>query len=107
MTLKLKIALTLLSTIVALSLVVWQRRRFPKPMEEALDALRVWWLGVAKKIGHVQTVIILAITYFTVVAATALISKCLRHDLLRLNDEAAWHPRKKKKDTIETLKRQF
>jgi hypothetical protein len=107
MTLKLKIALTFLSTIVALSLLVWQRRRFPKPIENALDVLRTWWLGVAKKIGHIQTVIILTVTYYTVIAATALVSKCLRHDLLRLNDDAAWHPRKKKKDTIETLMRQF
>jgi len=107
MTLKLKIVLTLLSTIVLLSLIVWQRRRFPKPVENSLDALRIWWLGVAKKIAHVQTVIILTITYYTVIAATALVSKCRRHDILRLNDDAAWHPRKKKKDTIETLMRQF
>jgi hypothetical protein len=107
MTLKLKIALTLLSTIVLLSLLVWQRRRFPRPLEKALDALRTWWLGVAKKIGHIQTVIILTITYYTAIAVTALVSKCLRRDFLRLRDDAAWHPRKKKKDTIETLKRQF
>lgn len=107
MTLKLKIVLTLFSTVVVLSLLVWQRRRFPRPIGNALDALRIWWLGVAKKIGHVQTVIILTITYFTAIAITALISKCLRHDFLKLNDGAAWHPRKKKKDTIETLMRQF
>ncbi len=107
MTLKLKIVLTLFSTIAVLSLFVWQRRRFPRPIEKALDTLRIWWLGVAKKIGHIQTVIILTITYFTAIAAAALISKCMRHDLLGLHDKAAWHPRKKKKDTIETLMRQF
>lgn len=107
MTLKLKIALTLFSTVAILSLLVWQRRRFPAPIEKALDALRTWWLGVARKIGHVQTVIILTITYFTAIASAAVISKCMRHDFLKLNGDAAWHPRKKKRDTIETMMRQF
>jgi hypothetical protein len=107
MTLKLKIALAFLSTVAFLSLITWQRKRFPKPMEKALETLRVWWLGIAKKIGHVQTAIILTVFYFTGIAATALISRCLRHDFLRLRESGKWHVRKRKKDTIETLMRQF
>jgi len=107
MNLKLKIATTFLSTIAFLSLITWQRKRFPKPIEKALDALRIWWLGVARKIGHVQTAIILTVFYFTGIAATALISRCMRHDFLRLRESGKWHVRKRKKDTIETLMRQF
>jgi len=107
MTIKLKVALTCFSIVAFLSFLVWQRKIFPKPIEKLLDALRVWWLGVAKKIGHIQTAIILTVFYFTGIAATALISKCLRHDLLRLREAAKWHARKRKKDTIETLMRQF
>jgi len=107
MNLKLKIAVTFLSTIAFLSLITWQRKRFPKPIEKALETLRVWWLGIARKIGRVQTAIILTIFYFTGIAATALISRCLRHDFLRLRESGKWHVRKRKKDTIETLMRQF
>ncbi len=107
MTLKLKIALAFLSTVAFLSLIVWQRARFPKPIEKALDGLRVWWLGVAKKIGHIQTAIILTVFYFTGIAAAALMSRCMRHDFLRLREAGKWHARKKKRDTIETLMRQF
>jgi ABC-type amino acid transport system permease subunit len=107
MTLKLKIVLTFFAVVGVLFLAVWQRKRFPKPVEEALDALRIWWLGVAKKIGHVQTVVILFIFYYTAIAITALISRCLRHDHLKLHGSAGWHRRKKKKDTIATLLRQF
>jgi hypothetical protein len=107
MTPKLKIAVTFLSTIALLSLIVWQRARFPRPIAKRLDDLRVWWLGVAKKIGHVQTAIILTVFYFTGIAAAALLSRCMRHDFLKLRESGKWHARKKKKDTIETLMRQF
>jgi len=107
MTLKLRIVLTFLSVVALLFLLVWQRERFPKPVERALDALRVWWLGVAKKIGHVQTMIILTVFYFTVIAVSSLISKLGKKDFLRLNEDGRWHPRTRKKDTIETLMRQF
>ncbi len=107
MSLRLKIVVSILSLALVLSLLVWQRKRFPKPVEGALDSLRVWWLGVAKAIGHVQTVIILFVFYYTAIALTAIVSRCLRHDHLRLRGSAAWHPRRKKKDTIETLLRQF
>lgn len=107
MTLKLKIALAFLSTAALLSLITWQRARFPKPIEKALEALRILWLGVARTIGRVQTAIILTVFYFTGIAATVLISRCLRHDFLRLKESGKWHVRKRKKDTIETLMRQF
>ncbi|MCX6356109.1 MAG: hypothetical protein NTZ78_14590 [Candidatus Aureabacteria bacterium] len=107
MTLKLRMALTFLSIVAFLFLLVWQRRVFPKPVERALDNLRVWWLGVAKKIGHVQSVIILTVFYFTVIAVASLVSRCAGKDFLRLKDTCMWHPRKRKKDTIETLQRQF
>jgi len=107
MTTKVKVVLTVFSTVAVLSLLVWQRKLFPRPIERLLDKLRLWWLGVARKIGHIQTAIILTIFYFTGIAATALISRCMRHDFLRLKGETAWHPRKKKKDTLETLMRQF
>lgn len=107
MTLKLRIALTVFSIAVSLSILVWQRRRFPAPVERLLDRLRVWWLGVAKKIGHAQTVFLLFIFYFTGIAAAALFSRCLRHDFLRIREAGKWHPRKKRPDTIETLSRQF
>jgi hypothetical protein len=107
MRLRLKIALTVLSIVVTLSLLVWQRRRFPRPVENALDGLRTWWLGVAKMIGHAQTVVILTVVYFTVIAVTALIARCARTDFLRLRGPGAWRPRRRIHDTIETLKRQF
>jgi hypothetical protein len=107
MRLRLKVALTVLSVVVTLSLLVWQRRRFPRPAEKALEGLRTWWLGVARVIGHAQTVLILTVVYYTAVAATALIARCARRDFLRLNSPAAWHPRKRAADTLETLKRQF
>ena len=107
MQLRLKVALTVLSIVVTLSLLTWQRRRFPRPVENSLDWLRVRWLGVAKMIGHAQTVVILTVVYFTAIAVTALIARCARRDFLRLNAPGAWHPRKRTADTIETLKRQF
>jgi len=107
MTLKLRVALTFLSIIAFLFLLVWQRRIFPKPVERALDNLRVWWLGVAKKIGHVQSVIILTVFYFTGIAAASLFTRCTGKDFLRLRESGMWHPRKRKKDTLETLQRQF
>ena len=107
MRLRLKVAVTVLSIVVTLSLLTWQRRRFPRPVEKALDGLRVRWLRVAKIIGHAQTVVILTVVYFTVIAATALIAKCARTDFLRLREPGAWRPRKRTVDTIETLKRQF
>ncbi|MEI6632907.1 MAG: hypothetical protein WCP22_03700 [Chlamydiota bacterium] len=107
MRLRLKVALTVLSIVVTLSLLTWQRRRFPRPVERTLDGLRTWWLGVAKTIGHAQTVVILTVVYFTAIAVTALIARCARRDFLRLRGPGAWHPRKRAADTIETLKRQF
>jgi len=107
MRLRLKVALTVLSVVVTLSLLVWQRRRFPKPVESALDGLRARWIGVAKIIGHAQTVVLLTVVYFTAIAVTALIARCARRDFLRLREPGAWRPRKRTVDTIETLKRQF
>lgn len=107
MNLKLKIVLTLFSSVSVLSLLVWQRRRFPGPVERALDGLRARWLAVAKAIGHAQTVVILTVVYFTALAVTALIARCAGKDFLRLNAPGAWRPRKRAADTIETLKRQF
>ncbi len=107
MNLRLKIALTILSAAVVLSLLVRQRRRFPAPAERALDALRLRWLAIARAIGHAQTVVILTVVYFTALAATALAARCAGKDFLRLNAPGAWRPRKRTADTIETLKRQF
>ncbi|MDD5556048.1 MAG: hypothetical protein PHN82_02235 [bacterium] len=104
---KLRIVLTIFSVAVLLSLLVWQRRRFPRPVEEALDRLRLWWLRVAKRIGHAQTVAILFLVYFTAIAVTAIIARCMRRDFLRLSGGPAWHPRRRKQDTIETMLRQF
>ena len=103
-----KIVLTVICTVVTISLLVYFRRIFPKPIERALEGLRDWWLPKAKKIGHGQTIVLLSIVYFTGLAVTALIAKCARRDFLRLRGSAEWLQRKKiKKDTIETLGRQF
>lgn len=107
MNLRLKIVVSFLSAVAALSLLVWQRRRFPEPIERALDAVRGWWLRVAKRIGHAQTVVILTLVYFTVVAVTAVIARLAGRDFLRLRAPGAWRPRRHTRDTIETLRRQF
>ena len=110
MHLRLKIALTVIGTVVVLSLLVYFRRFFPKPVERMLEGLRDWWLPIAKKIGHGQTIVLLTIVYYTALAATALLAKCMGRDFLRLKGEAMWFPRlrrKRKKDTLETLERQF
>lgn len=107
MNLRLKIVLVFLSAVAALSLLVWQRGRFPKPIEGGLDAVRRWWLGVAKRIGHAQTVVILTLVYFTAVAVTAVAARLAGRDFLRLREPGAWRPRRRTRDTIETLKRQF
>jgi len=110
MHLRLKIALTVIGTVVVLSLLVYFRRFFPKPVERMLEGLRDWWLPKAKKIGHGQTIVLLTIVYYTGIAVTALMAKCMGRDFLRLKEEAMWFPRlrrKRKKDTLETLERQF
>ena len=110
MHLRLKIALTVISTVVVLSLLVYFRRFFPKPVERALEGLRDWWLPIAKKIGHGQTIVLLTIVYFTGIALTSLMAKCMGKDFLRLKGETMWFQRlqrKRKKDTLETLERQF
>ena len=105
--LKLRIVLSFLSVIAVLFILVSVRKFFPRPIYKSLDRLRVWWLGVAKQIGHIQTCIILFLVYFTGFAVTALIARCMRRDFLRLRESARWLPRKKKENTIETLFRQF
>ena len=45
MTLRLKIVLSLLSTAAALSILVRLRRRFPGPVERALESLRARWMA--------------------------------------------------------------
>ena len=107
MPLKGKIVLAVLTTVALLHLLVHLRRYFPKPIERALDALKLWWQGAAKKIAHGQTVALLFLVYWTGIALTVLIARASRRDFLRLKGKAEWLPRKKKKDTIETLKRQF
>lgn len=107
MNLKLRITLAALTIVAALFLLTWQRRRFPEPMKKALDALRNWWLGVAKKIGQIQTAVILFIFYFTAIAAAALVARIRGADFLRLRGPVQWHPRKAKVDTIERMMRQF
>ena len=108
MHLRLKIVLTILSVVAVLHLLVWQRRRFPRPIEAALDRLRIWWKGVTKKIAHGQTVVILFLVYYTGIALTAIFARLMRRDFLRIRKPSpAWLPRKEKKDTLETLKRQF
>ena len=105
--LKLRVVLSFLSVIAVLFILVKVRELFPRPISKSLDRLRVWWLGVAKQIGHIQTCVILFLFYFTGLAVTALIARCARRDFLRLGEPARWLRRKKKKNTVETLIRQF
>ena len=107
MTLRLKIVLSLLSTAAALSILVRLRRRFPGPVERALESLRARWMAAAKAIGHAQTVVILTAVYFTDVAATSIVARLAGRDPLGLRGPGGWLPRKRATDTLETLKRQF
>lgn len=108
MHLRLKIVLGIISVAAFLHLLVWQRRRFPKPVERALDRLRIWWKGVTKKIAHGQTVAILFLVYYTGIALTSAIAALARRDFLRIrNPDPEWMPRRAKKGTLENLERQF
>jgi hypothetical protein len=107
MSIRLQIALGVVSCVAVLSLLVWKRNLFPAHVEKKLDALRRWWLETAKKIGHVQSVILLFLLYLTGIAVTAIFAYLFRKDFLRLREPARWIPRKAKKDTLETLARQF
>lgn len=110
MHLRFKIALSVICTVAVLSLLVYFRRFFPRPVERALEGLRDWWLPIAKKIGHGQTIVLLTIVYYTGIAVTSLMAKCMKRDFLHLEGKAAWYPRlqrKREKDTLEKLGRQF
>jgi hypothetical protein len=110
MHLRAKIALSVICTVAVLSLLVYFRRFFPRPVERALEGLRNWWLPIAKKIGHGQTIVLLTIVYYTGIALTSLLAKCLGRDFLHLRGETMWYQRlqrKRGKDTLETLGRQF
>ena len=68
------------------------------------------WKKVTNRIGQVVTVILLTITYFTVIGITSIISKCLRKDLLYLKRKPSnsyWIDREIREETIETCSHHF
>ena len=74
-----------------------------------LRALWRGWLIIAKKIGYVQSQLILALVYFVVVAPFALAVRILK-DPLNLRGMASWQRFSQNNQPIPTLdwfKRQF
>jgi hypothetical protein len=80
-------------------------------MKEYFNKIKNLWMGFARRLGKINSIILLSLVYFLVIGCMALIAKLFRKDLLHKKsaseDMSYWQNRASSEANISRSRYQF